>query len=120
METNFYAFYGSLRRGLENYETYQSHLHYQFNCWINGFQLFSMGDFPFAIKTDKGSDKILVEVFEITDVETQNKIDELELNYDYYIDTILIDKMPVKIYLMKNSANYPPVIGGDWVKFFRS
>jgi gamma-glutamylcyclotransferase (GGCT)/AIG2-like uncharacterized protein YtfP len=119
MTTNLYAFYGSLRRGLENYGLFQSHLHYQFSCWITGFTLFSMGDFPFAVKTDNENDKILVEIFEITDEETQKKIDELELGYDYYLETILIDKKPTKIYVMKNNANYPAVIGGDWVKFFR-
>jgi gamma-glutamylcyclotransferase (GGCT)/AIG2-like uncharacterized protein YtfP len=120
MTSTLYAFYGSLRRGLDNHVRFQDHLQYQFSCWIKGYQLYSMGDFPFAIKTENKGDKILVEVFKITDTETQKEIDQLELDYGYYIEIAQIQKMPVKIYLMKNNANYPLVAGGDWVTFFRS
>ncbi len=117
--THFYAFYGSLRRGLHNYERFEPHLCYQFSCWIKGYQLHSFGEFPFAVKTNRDEDKILVEVFEIADVNTQKQIDELELGYGYFAETILIGKQPVKIYLLEKNTNYPLVIGGDWMKFFR-
>ncbi len=117
--TSLYAFYGSLRRGLHNYARFEPHLHYRFSCWIEGYQLYSFGDFPFAIKTNREEHKILVEVFEIKDAEVEKQINDLELGYGYFIETILIDKQPVKIYLLEKNANYPLVVGGDWVKFFR-
>jgi gamma-glutamylcyclotransferase (GGCT)/AIG2-like uncharacterized protein YtfP len=117
--TSLYAFYGSLRRGLHNYQRFESHLHYQFSCWLKGYQLYSFGEFPFAIKTHRDEDKILVEVFEIAHEEIQRQIDDLELGYGYFIEEILIDEKPVKIYLFENKANYPLAAGGDWVKFFR-
>jgi gamma-glutamylcyclotransferase (GGCT)/AIG2-like uncharacterized protein YtfP len=117
--TNLYAFYGSLRRGLHNYEQFSRFLNYRFSTWITGFQLYSLGDFPFALFTNNVNDRILIEVFEIQDLETQKEIDDLELNYGYHCETIVIDGEPVKIYVFKEKANYPPVSGGDWVKFFR-
>jgi gamma-glutamylcyclotransferase (GGCT)/AIG2-like uncharacterized protein YtfP len=119
MTSYLYAFYGSLRRGFHNYERFEPHLRYQFSCWLKGYQLYSFGEFPFAVKTHRDEDKILVEIFEITDAETQKQIDDLELGYGYFVETIMIDKQPVKIYLLEKSANYPLVIGGDWMKFFR-
>ena len=119
MPTNLYAFYGSLRRGLHNYEVFKPHLNYQFSIWLKGFQLYSFGDFPFAIKTENNEDKILVEVFEIEKKEIEKQIDDLELGYGYHSESVLIDHRFVKIYLLKEPANYPLVSGGDWLKFFR-
>ena len=116
---NLYAFYGSLRRGLHNHEKFRPVLHYQFSCWVKGFQLHSLGEFPFAIRTGEIEGVILVEIFEIRDLAIEKEIDLLELGYGYHIETILIDEQPVKIYLFNEKANYPLVSGGDWMKFFR-
>lgn len=119
LNTNVYAFYGSLRRGLANYEKFKPHLKYLYSVWIKGFQLYSLGDFPFAFRTHNPPDLILVEVFEVTDSNVKQQIDELEFNYGYHIEQVVIDEQSVNIYLFKNRANYPLVVGGDWVKFFR-
>jgi len=119
MPTNLYAFYGSLRRGLRNYELFMPHLEYRFSTWAKGFQLYSLGDFPFAFKTGSVADRILVEVVEIKNPHIEKQIDALELGYGYHSEIILIDQQPVKIYLFRQKANYPLVGGGDWLKFFR-
>lgn len=119
MSTNCFAFYGSLRRGRYNYDIFKPHLQYRYSMWVKGFQLYSLGDFPFAFKTDVEDDRILVEVFEIPETEIAKQIDELELGYGYHSEIILIDQQPVKIYLFQEKANYPLVSGGDWLKFFR-
>ncbi len=119
VESAYYAFYGSLRRGLANYQKFKPHLHYRYSIWLKGFQLYSLGDFPFAYRTDSATDKILAEVFEIAHPSTQQLIDQLEFNYGYHAEVIMIDEKPVKIYLFRDKANYPLVSGGDWMKFFR-
>ncbi|MBI3218634.1 MAG: gamma-glutamylcyclotransferase [Bacteroidetes bacterium] len=119
LEPNLYAFYGSLRRGLANYQKFKPHLRYRYSQWVNGFQLYSFGEFPFAYKTNLETDRILVEVFEITSTETQQQIDALEFGYGYHVEQIILEGQPVNIYLFRDKANYPLVSGGDWVKFFR-
>jgi len=119
MSTNRFAFYGSLRRGLQNYDLFKPHLEYRFSTWVKGFQLYSLGDFPFAFKTGSTADRILVEVVEITNPEIEKQIDELELGYGYHSEIMLIDQQSVKIYLFQEKANYPLVSSGDWLKFFR-
>jgi gamma-glutamylcyclotransferase (GGCT)/AIG2-like uncharacterized protein YtfP len=116
---SLYAFYGSLRRGMENYEPLKSNLRYQFSAWLTGYQLYSLGPYPFAIRTGSPTDKILVEVFEVANLETEQTIDQIEMDAGYFRDTITIDGHSVKLYLYKNKADYPFVFGGDWVKFFR-
>lgn len=117
--TNLFAFYGSLRRGMENYEPLKENLHYQFSTWLTGYQLYSLGSYPFAYRTGSPTDKILVEVFEVTNLETRNTIHQIEMEAGYFMDTIIIDEQLVNIYLYENKADYPFVFGGDWVKFFR-
>lgn len=117
--TNLYAFYGSLRRGMENYEPLKENLRYKFSTWLTGYQLYSLGPYPFAYRTGSSTDKILVEVFEVTNLETRNTIHQIEMEAGYFMDTIIIDEQLVNIYLYENKADYPFVFGGDWVKFFR-
>ncbi len=119
MNSNLYAFYGSLRRGLHNYQQFKPNLKYCYSTWLSGFQLFSLGDFPFAIKSGNTDDRVLIEVIEIEDETTRLKIDELELSFGYYSEVVQIDGSEVKIYLFSDKANYPQVKSGDWVKFFR-
>lgn len=116
---NLYAFYGSLRRGMENYEPLKDHLVYLFSCWLPGYQLYSLGPYPFAYQTASTNDKILVEVFEVTDKEAERTIHAIEMEAGYFLDSIMIDNHTVKIYLFENVSDYPFVFGGDWVKFFR-
>ncbi|MFM8849164.1 MAG: gamma-glutamylcyclotransferase [Cytophagales bacterium] len=117
--SNLFAFYGSLRRGMENYEPLKEYLHYQYHTWLHGYQLYSLGPYPFAYRTDSPSDKILVEVFEINHQPTIDTIHKIEMDAGYFLDTTLIDGQPVNIYLYVHKADYPFVFGGDWVKFFR-
>ncbi len=116
---NLFAFYGSLRFGLSNHTAFASFLKYRFSAWIEGYEMYSLGDFPFAIRTDESPDKMLVEIFEIEDAEVRMQIDLLELGYGYHKETIVIEGQSVTIYLFKEKANYPKVNGGDWLKFFR-
>jgi gamma-glutamylcyclotransferase (GGCT)/AIG2-like uncharacterized protein YtfP len=118
-QSNLYAFYGSLRRGMENYEPLKENLRYQFSIWITGYQLYSLGPHPFAYSTGSPTDKILVEVFEVTNLVTEQTIHQIEMEAGYFLDTITIDGQSVKIYLYENKADYPFVFGGDWVQFFR-
>jgi gamma-glutamylcyclotransferase (GGCT)/AIG2-like uncharacterized protein YtfP len=116
---NLFAFYGSFRFGLSNHMAYASFLKYRFSAWIKGYEMYSFGDFPFAIRTDESADKILVEVFEIENAEVRMQIDQLEHGYGYHKETIVIEEQSVTIYLFNEKANYPKVNEGDWVKFFR-
>lgn len=116
---NLFAFYGSFRFGLSNHMANDSFLKYRFSAWIKGYEMYSFGDFPFAIRKDESADKMLVEVFEIENAEVRMQIDQLEHGYGYHKETIVIEEQSVTIYLFKEKANYPKVNEGDWVKFFR-
>lgn len=115
---NLFAFYGSLRKGMENYEIYRNRLQYLYSARIKGFKLFSRGPYPHAVKTG-GHSSIVVEIFRIDDPVTRNSIDQLELEAGYYVDYVLIGEVNVKIYLFEPGGNYQEVEGGDWVTFFR-
>ena len=115
---SLYAFYGSLRRGMMYYEVYKRGLEYQFSAQLDGFKLYALEEYPFAVKTNNGSDSIVVEVFKIVNPETEKDIHELELGVGYYYDEVVINSVTAGIYLYEESGNYQEVKGGDWVKFF--
>lgn len=116
--TSVFAFYGSLRRGMENHTLHAAHLKYLFSARLSGYKLFSRGEFPVAVKAS-ASDSIVVEVFKIEDLSTREMIHKLEMDEGYYFEKLLIDEREVGIYLVQSPGNYQQVEGGDWVSFFR-
>ena len=113
-----YAFYGSLRRGMMYYEVYKDGLEYLFSTELEGFKLYALRDYPFAVRTNQPKDLIHVEVFKISQPEIERSIHELELGVGYYYDEIKVNSITAGIYLFHQPENYPEVKGGDWVKSF--
>jgi gamma-glutamylcyclotransferase (GGCT)/AIG2-like uncharacterized protein YtfP len=113
-----FAFYGSLRRGMENHALHASHLKYLFSARLSGFKLYSRGEFPVAVRSS-ATDSIVVEVFRIVDRATREMIHKLEMDEGYYFESILIGDVEAGIYLFREPGNYQQVDGGDWVTFFR-
>jgi gamma-glutamylcyclotransferase (GGCT)/AIG2-like uncharacterized protein YtfP len=116
---SLFAFYGSLRRGMENHALHENHLKYLFSARLAGYQLYSRGEFPVAVAAQSTTDSIVVEVFKIEDASTREMIHKLEMDEGYYLRAINIDRQQVGIYLVDDKKNYQYVEGGDWVTFFR-
>jgi gamma-glutamylcyclotransferase (GGCT)/AIG2-like uncharacterized protein YtfP len=114
---SLYAFYGSLRRGMNNYERYREAMDYLFSAHLNGFKLYSRGQYPCVIKSSS-HDSVMVEIFKITDKDFEKQIHELEMSEGYLYEEISIDKKMVGIYIYENVENFQEVKGGDWVTFF--
>jgi len=115
---SLYAFYGSLRRGMMYHEVYKAGMEYKFSAQLDGFKLYALKEYPFAVKTNKKEDSIVIEVFKITNPQTEKSIHELELDVGYYYDEIKVKSITAGIYLFSDPGNYQEVKGGDWVKFF--
>jgi gamma-glutamylcyclotransferase (GGCT)/AIG2-like uncharacterized protein YtfP len=118
MEGELFAFYGSLRRGMENYNVYKDDLLYLYSTRLQGYRLFSRGQYPFAVKTG-GKEAIVVEVFQMKNSRTAESIHRLEMEEGYYRAEEMINGKKTTIYLFGDGKNYPEVPGGDWVTFFR-
>ena len=116
--TNLFAFYGSLRRGLENFNTYKTDLKYLKTKRIEGFELYALEEYPYAVKTGVPSHMLVVEVFEIEDPRVAEAIYEMELDAGYIFEIIEIDGEKVGIYLFDHFEDNSKVESGDWVEFF--
>ena len=103
---------------MENHLAYSDHLLYLFSARLKGYKLYSMGQYPCAIKTS-GEDAITVEVFETGHQQTADDIHRLEVEEGYYSDEQMINGVMTRIYLYNHPGNYQEVPGGDWVTFFR-
>jgi gamma-glutamylcyclotransferase (GGCT)/AIG2-like uncharacterized protein YtfP len=116
--TTVFAFYGSLRRGMENQVLHREHLEYLFSARLRGYRLYSKGEFPVAVKSSL-SDSIVVELFKIVDRSTREMIHKLEMDEGYFLEYIKVDETDAAIYLYNEPGNYRYVESGDWVTFFR-
>ena len=106
--------------GMSNYVEFKDSLDFQFLTVIQGFQLYKMEHYPYAIRTGVASDLITVEEFKVTNSEVEKSIHDLEIEVGYYYDEVEIQGKPTGIYLFKNAGPEPLVKSGDWVKFFGS
>ena len=117
-ETELFAFYGSLRRGMGNYAKYKSALEYIETRRIEGFELYSLGEYPYAVKSHIPGASIVIEIFRIRDSMARRMIHELEIGADYFFDMLELDDRKIGIYLFSQRGNDIKVESGDWVSFF--
>lgn len=118
MNTSLYAFYGSLRRGMRLHAQFKQALQYEYSVWLPGFDMFSLGNYPYIIKTENASHKILVEVTKVLDEETKKCIHDIEIEAGYIYEKINVGEDEMIIYLFKEPANNLRIESGDWVTFF--
>jgi gamma-glutamylcyclotransferase (GGCT)/AIG2-like uncharacterized protein YtfP len=115
---SLYAFYGSLRRGMNNYELHRDGMKYLYSVRLKGFKLYSRGQYPCVAKSNDES-AVEAEVFHIIDAKIEKQIHDLEMSEGYFYDEVTIDNMQVGIYLYASVENFVEVKEGDWVTFFR-
>ncbi len=115
-----YAFYGTLRKGLDNYRHCASELKYLRTIVIAGFKMHSLIDYPYAVRTADPLHTIKADLFEIIDPETEEMIYEMELEAGYILSNIEVDGTKFGIYLFNQSHPNHAVIGhGDWTLWLK-
>jgi gamma-glutamylcyclotransferase (GGCT)/AIG2-like uncharacterized protein YtfP len=85
---------------------------------LKGYDLYSLGNYPFAIKSVDPNRKILVELTRISDDETEKSIGDIERQAGYVADKIQLGDDIVTIFLFEDAANNLRIDSGDWVAFF--
>lgn len=118
MSQSLYAFYGSLRRGMRLHNQFKCDLHYSHSIWLKGYDLYSLGNYPFAVRSSDPSRKILIEVTRILNAETEKSIYDIEIAAGYYAEKIQVGDDLVTIFLFEEVANNMRIDSGDWVIFF--
>lgn len=120
------AFYGSLRQGEYNYRPEQGEPiatgHITNAILVGGYA------YPWVIPSDKASDTVVVEVYDIDDA-MFDRIDRMEKGAGYEARTVEvhtigdeledIDTLPALVYFYKSPKAleaYPRIASGDWSK----
>lgn len=121
-KNHLYAFYGSLRKGMYNYEHFKDGMEYIQTVEISGFQLFSLGSYPCVIRTDDSKDKLTIDLFTVTGA-MEGRIHRMEVGAGYGYDEVEVNGRTFGIYTYDHSAlsrlKERRVPGGDWVKHLR-
>ena len=116
---DLYAFYGSFRMGMSNHDLYKDSIQFIQTNTAKGFELYSLGEYPYAIKSEDMNQIMVVEIYKITNKIVQSAIHVLEINAGYYRDKVNLEGLEAYIYLFKKRGNEIRVKSGDWVQFFR-
>lgn len=114
---DFYAFYGTLRRGMENHLVFAETLVFLKTVDLTGYRMHSLVEYPYVVHTNSPGDHILVDLFRITSFETEQMIYGMEIDAGYILSTIDIDGNKFGIYVFAAEGPgdaYLP--DGDWVR----
>ncbi|MEQ8303610.1 MAG: gamma-glutamylcyclotransferase family protein [Cyclobacteriaceae bacterium] len=117
-EYPLFAFYGSLRTGMYNHKQFERHLEFVRTVHLEGFKLYALEDYPFAVRTRNQDESIVVELFRIRNGKVRMEIDKLELDAGYIREEIEVGGYRAVIYTFQKAENNQEVPGGDWVEFF--
>lgn len=116
MEKKLYAVYGTLKKGFGNHRILEDNP-LVFEGTVNiPFYMVSLGGFPGILKDDK-SNSIYIEVYEVSDQETEKRLDRLE-GYPSFYNKEIIDTPVGKayVYFLENSlyGDNDLVESGNW------
>lgn len=110
-----YAFYGTLRQGMEYHSIYGKGLTYVKSVLLKGYRLYSLGDYPYAVPSDTGS--IIADLYQV-DRNIARTIHGMEIQAGYYYDEIIIDSLAFGIYLFAEpDPGDIELESGDWVRY---
>jgi len=113
----YYAFYGTLRQGMENNRAFAKTLNYLSTITLKGYRMYSLPEYPYVIYTGDERDLIIAELFKITAVATEEMIYEMEIDAGYILSSVVIEGNKFGLYIFQaNDPTHRPVPNGDWVK----
>jgi len=117
----FYAFYGTLRRGMENHQAFATSLHYLDSSILKGYRMYSLVDYPYVVFTGNAYDSISIELFQITSAHTEQMIYQMEMEAGYILSTVVVNGNKFGLYIFPGvDPAHASVPQGDWVKYTHS
>ena len=103
---------------MENYRLFENDLNFLRTIELGGFKMFSLGPYPYIIRTGNSDDKIVGDLFKVTNIETEQTIHKMELDAGYIFSEVEIAGIKFGIYLLEAAnADNPEVRNGDWSAF---
>lgn len=116
----YYAFYGTLRQGMENHLAFAKTLTYLKTISLPGYRMYSLIEYPYVVQTRDPNDVIVADLFHIDSPETEQMIYEMEIDADYIRSSLVIDGNKFGIYIFPSGrVGDNPLPGGDWVAHVR-
>lgn len=103
---------------MENFNVYKAHMKFLGMHELHGFKMFLVDDYPYIVRSKSFSDKVVAELFRITDSTTEQTIHQLEIDAGYIFNEIDIAEQKFGIYLFdKPDPAHRPISSGDWALF---
>src|SRR5690606_33860206 len=112
-----FAFYGTLRQGVENHLVYQHGMKLLQTVTLAGYKLYSLGEYPYAVFSGHSHHTIITEVYHVHDSQVALAIHNMEIEAGYYYQEIEVGLQHVGIYLFDVAGLHDDEIpSGDWVR----
>ena len=109
-----YAFYGTLRPGMELHPVYKAGMKHLGKALLEGYRLYSLGEYPYAVPSAAGA--IVVDLYQL-EPDCARDIHDMEIDAGYYYDEIIIDGLAFGIYLFdRPGVEDSEIRSGDWAR----
>lgn len=113
-----YAFYGTLRKGMENHGPFAGQLVYLRTVVLSGYRMYALREYPYVTHSGRKEDTIIAELFTITHPETEQMIYEMEIEVGYILSAVEIDGHKFGLYIFPaNDPSDDRIPDGDWVAY---
>jgi gamma-glutamylcyclotransferase (GGCT)/AIG2-like uncharacterized protein YtfP len=101
--------------GMENYLLYERHLKFLGKVHLSGFKMFSLKQYPYIIRSNDPSHRIVAELYKVIDIRTEQSIHELEMEEGYIFSEVEIADNKFGIYVFESHVtDSAEVLNGDW------
>ena len=114
----YYFVYGSLREGCHNYRLLNKAKRVGDIWLLQGYDLYSLGSYPAIFPSERNGAEVTGEVYELTDLQTIQYIDRMELGAGYEKKTTIVyagqKPLAVTVFVYLNQPHSEMVEHGDW------
>lgn len=113
-----YAFYGTLRKGMENHEPFAGALSYLRTVVLSGYRMYALPEYPYVTYSGRDEDTIVAELFTISHSQTEQIIYEMEIEVGYILSTVEIEGDKFGLYIFPaNDPSDERIPDGDWIAY---
>ncbi len=116
-----YAFYGTLRKGMENFAAFANDLEFVDLKVLSGFQMYALPDYPYVVETKNPDHTIVTELFRVKNLETEQSIIDLEFDAGYILSMLALAEGKFGIFVFPEVSTHNLLIAdGDWLNYRQS
>lgn len=105
---------------MSNFDALAKHARYLRTVTLPYFKMYSLGEYPYVVRSENPDDTIVAELFLVDDEKTEQTVNHLESDAGYILEPVIIAEEKFEIFVFTSAGpDDPQIRSGDWVQFVR-